>query len=60
VHIAHVDLTRVALFYFIACDVLCITCRVLLIDDDRLHGSTLPYIILVSCIIFTTSTAMHS
>jgi hypothetical protein len=22
---------------------LCITCRVLLIDDDRLHGSTLPY-----------------
>jgi hypothetical protein len=23
---------------------LCITCRVLLIDHDRLHGSTLPYI----------------
>jgi hypothetical protein len=22
---------------------LCITCRDLLIDDDRLHGSTLPY-----------------
>jgi hypothetical protein len=22
----------------------CITCRVLLIDDDRVHGSTLPYI----------------
>jgi hypothetical protein len=23
---------------------LCITCRVLLIDDDRLYGSALPYI----------------
>jgi hypothetical protein len=30
--------------YFIVCDVLCITCRVLMIDGDRLHGSTLPYI----------------
>jgi hypothetical protein len=36
------------------------TCRVLLIDGDRLHGITLPYIILVSCIIFTTRTAMRS
>jgi hypothetical protein len=35
-------------------------CRVSLIDGDRLHGSTLPYIILVSCIIFTTRTAMRS
>jgi hypothetical protein len=30
----------------IACDVLCITCRVLLDDGNRLHGSTLPYTIL--------------
>jgi hypothetical protein len=49
VHVAPIDLTNVALFYFIlfACDVLRITCRVLLIDGDRLHGSTLLYIILL-------------
>jgi hypothetical protein len=36
------------------------TCRVLLIDGDRLCGSTLAYIILVSCIIFMTRIAMRS
>jgi hypothetical protein len=35
------------LLFFIACDVLCITYRVLLMDGDRLHGSTLPYITLL-------------
>jgi hypothetical protein len=35
------------LTFFIACDVLCITYRVFLDDSDRLHGSTLPYTILV-------------
>jgi hypothetical protein len=34
------------LLYFIACDVLCIMYRILLIDGDRLYGSTLPYTIL--------------
>jgi hypothetical protein len=32
--------------YYLACDVLYTMCRVLY-DGDRLHGSTLPYIILV-------------
>jgi hypothetical protein len=32
---------------FIAYDVLCITYRIFLVDGDRLHGSTLPYTILV-------------
>jgi hypothetical protein len=43
-----------------ACDVLHITCRILLIDGDRLHGSTLPYTIIVSYIIFSTRTVMRS
>jgi hypothetical protein len=60
VHVAHVDLTRVVLFILFACDVLCITCMVLLIDDNMLHDSTLPYIILVSCIIFATRIVMCS
>jgi hypothetical protein len=47
-------------FILFACDVLHITCRLFLIGGDRLHGSTLPYIVLVSCIIFMTRTAMHS
>jgi hypothetical protein len=35
------------LLLFIACDVLSITYMVLLVDGDRLHGSTLPYITLL-------------
>jgi hypothetical protein len=38
-------LNNVSRFTLIACDVLCTTCRVLFDDGDRLHGSTLPYII---------------
>jgi hypothetical protein len=33
-------------FTLIACDVLYTMCRVLFDDGDRLHGSTLPFIIL--------------
>jgi hypothetical protein len=29
-------------FTLLACDVLCIMCSVLLIDGDRLHGSSPP------------------
>jgi hypothetical protein len=47
VHIAPIELTCVVLLYFITYDVLCITYRVFLDDGDRLHGSTLPYDILV-------------
>jgi hypothetical protein len=39
-------LNNVSHFNLIACDVLCTTCRVLFDDGDRLHGSTLSYIIL--------------
>jgi hypothetical protein len=39
-------LNIVSFFTLIACDVLCTTCRVLFDDSNRLHGSTLPYIIL--------------
>jgi hypothetical protein len=35
-------------FTFYACDVLCITYRILWVDGDMLHGSTLPYVILVA------------
>jgi hypothetical protein len=35
------------LLFFTACDVLCITYRVLLVVGDRLHGSTLLYITLL-------------
>jgi hypothetical protein len=35
------------LLFFIACDVLCITYRVLLVDGDRLYSRTLPYISLL-------------
>jgi hypothetical protein len=38
---------RTSMACFIAFDVLCITYRVFLDDGDRLHGSTLPYTILV-------------
>jgi hypothetical protein len=37
---------------FIACDVLCITCRVLFDGGDRLHGSTLLYTILDVVVLF--------
>jgi hypothetical protein len=47
-------------FILFAYNILHIMCRVLLIDGDRLHCSTFPYIILVSCIIFTTRTDMRS
>jgi hypothetical protein len=30
------------------------------VDGDRLYGSTLPYVIVVNCIIFMTRTAMRS
>jgi hypothetical protein len=36
----------VSSFTLNACNVLCITCRVLFDDGDRLQGSTLPYTIL--------------
>jgi hypothetical protein len=39
-------LTWLILLYFIACDVLCITCMVSLDGGDRLQGSTLLYTIL--------------
>jgi hypothetical protein len=41
----------VSCFSLIVCDVLCTTCRVLFDDGDRLHGSTLPYVILVVVIL---------
>jgi hypothetical protein len=47
VHIDPIELAWLVLPYFIAHDVLCITYRVFLDDVDRLHGSTLPYTILV-------------
>jgi hypothetical protein len=40
------SLNSVSCFTLIACDVLCTTCRVLFNIGDRLHGNTLPYIIL--------------
>jgi hypothetical protein len=46
VHIVPIDLTSCLVLLFYACDVLCITCRVLFDDGDRLYGSTLPYTIL--------------
>jgi hypothetical protein len=59
VHLAPVDLKK--LFDFILHVMYCACmCRVLLIDGDRLDGSTLPYIILVRCIIFMTRTAMRN
>ncbi len=47
-HIAPIrtNMTYFTLFYFIACDVLCITCMVSLDGGDRLQGSTLLYTIL--------------
>jgi hypothetical protein len=38
---------NVSCFTLNACVILCTTCRVLFNDGDRLHGSTLPYNILV-------------
>jgi hypothetical protein len=46
VHIVPIDLTSCLVLLFYSCDVLCITCRVLFDDGDRLYGSTLPYTIL--------------
>jgi hypothetical protein len=49
------------LLYFIACDVLCITYRVLLIDGGRLHGSTPSvYHLIVDVLLFTTTSARRS
>jgi hypothetical protein len=46
VHIVPVDLNIESCLYYLACGVLCTTCRVLY-DGDRLHGSTLLYTIFV-------------
>jgi hypothetical protein len=39
-------MNSVSCFTLYACDVLCITCRVLFDNGDRLHDITLPYTIL--------------
>ncbi len=59
-HIVPIELNIESCLYYLACDVLCTTCRVLY-DGDRLHGSTLPYIILVvDVLLFMTRCAMLS
>jgi hypothetical protein len=45
-HIVPIELNTESCLYYLACDVLYTMCRVLY-DGDRLHDSTLPYIILV-------------
>jgi hypothetical protein len=48
-------------FTLFACDVLCIKCRVLLIDVDRVHGSSPPvYHLVVDVLLFKTRSAMRS
>jgi hypothetical protein len=46
VHIVPIELNIESCLYYLACDVLCTTCRVLY-DGDWLLGSTLLYTILV-------------
>jgi hypothetical protein len=45
VHIVPIEYILSLALYYLACDVLCTTCRVLY-DGDKLHDSTLPYTIL--------------
>jgi hypothetical protein len=60
VHILHIELNIESCLYYLACDVLCTTCRVLY-DGDRLDGSSLPYVILVvEVFMFTTRCVMLS
>jgi hypothetical protein len=47
VHIVPIELNIESCLYYLAYDLLCTTCRALYDDDDRLHGSTLLYNILV-------------
>jgi hypothetical protein len=46
VHIVPIECILSLALYYLACDVLCTTCRILFVGD-RLHGSTLLYTILV-------------
>jgi hypothetical protein len=58
VHIVPIELNIESCLFYLACDVLCPTCTVLY-DGDRLHGSTLPYTILVvDVLLFMTRRAM--
>jgi hypothetical protein len=58
VHIVPIELNIESCLFYLACDVLCTTCRVLY-DGDRLYGSTLPYTILVvDVLLFVTRCAM--
>jgi hypothetical protein len=45
-HIVPIECILSLALYYLACDILCTTCRALY-DGDRLHGSTLSSIILV-------------